>query len=251
MLQILNPFKAGNEFQKLKSRKKWILALLIVLIPVVLSTVGTILIQQENQERAQQFIEERGSSTEEEGQGPRQGPGRGGAPMGGMFPFGGMFQGGGGMSSTGMMAIGIIFGFFSALIFWIVKSLVFHLGSKVLGGEPVSISSTIHVMAFTYIPFVFKGILDVIKGLLYEASPPMGEFRAQAPDTSLLLNFVRNHFTIFMVWALFLMVVAIKSQYNLSNKKAVLVVLVPYIVVWIIQLAVLPSIGFLGLVGGM
>ncbi len=245
MLQILNPFKAGTEFQKLKSRKIWILALVLVLIPVLLSTVGSILIQQERQDLTQQMMEERGDEeTRPGGEGPPRNP------MGGIF-FG-AFQGAGGTSTTMMIVIGLFIGIISALVFWIVKSVVFHAGTRVLGGEG-ALSSTIHVMAYTYIPFIFKGILDVIKGITYEAPASMEEIMVQVPrNTDVALNFIRNHFTIFMLWALFLMVVAVKTQYNLSNKKAVVVVLIPYIIVWIIQVYVMPG-GFLGgfSLGGM
>lgn len=233
MLQILNPFKAGTEFQKLKSRKIWILALILVLIPVLLSTVGNMLIQQERQDVIQQLAEERGAERRPEGAGQPRGP------MGGIFR--GVFQSAGGASTTMMMVIGLFLGIISAVVFWIVKSVVFHAGARVLGGEG-ALSSTIHVMAYTYIPFIFKGILDVIKGITYKTPASMEEIMVQARNTDVVLNFIRNHFTIFMVWALFLMVVAVKTQYNLSNKKAVVVVLIPYIIVWIIQVFVMPGI---------
>jgi hypothetical protein len=241
MLQILNPFKAKTEFQKLKSKKIWILALVLVLIPVLLSTVGNMLIQQERQDVIQQLAEERDAETRE-----RTGQ-RG--PMGGVFR--GLFQGAGGASTTMMMVIGLFIGIISAIVFWIVKSVVFHAGAQVLGGEG-ALSSTIHVMAYTYIPFIFKGILDVIKGITYEAPTSMEELMAQTRNTDMVLNFIKNHFTIFMLWALFLMIVAVKTQYNLSNKKAVMVVLIPYIIVWVLQVFVLPGIfsgGFF--LGGM
>lgn len=239
MLQILNPFKAGSEFQKLKSRKKWILALLFVLVPVLLSAAGNILIQKENQKLMQQMMEEGGFSSEERPRGPGQPRG----PMGGMFR--GLFQGIGNPSASEMMTLGIVLGILFTVVFWIVKSVIFHVGARVLGGEGVSISSTIHVMAYTYIPFVFKGVLDVVKGVIYEAPSPVEGLMFQPRDTDVLLNFVRNHFTIFMLWALFLMVIAVREQYSLSNKKALCVVLIPYIVAWILQMTVLPIGGFL------
>ncbi len=238
MLQILNPFKAGSVFQKLKSRKKWILALVLVLIPVLLSAVGNMLIQQKNQEVIQQMMEERGSPETRPGS-----PGQPRGPMGGIF--GGLFRGGGEMSATGTMVIGTVLSILLAVIFWIAKSVVFHAGARVLGGETMSISSTIHLIAYTYIPFVFKGILDIIQGLIYDPSY-MGEFMFRARDTDVLLNFVRNNLNIFVIWALFLMVIAVREQYTLSNKKAFCVVLIPYIIAWIIRLVIFPAGGFMG-----
>ncbi len=241
MLQILNPFKAGQEFQKLKSEKKWILALLLVLVPVLLSAVGNYLIQQKNQELIQQMMEERGVPTGErpEGRGPR-------GPMGGIF--GRLFQGTSGMSPAGTITLGVVLSILFALVFWVVKSVVFHTGARVLGGEGSSISSTIHVIAYTYIPFVFRGILDIVKGLAYDAPSSMGGIMFQPRNTDFLLNFVRNYFTIFVLWALFLMVIAVREQFNLSTKKAIAVVLIPYIVAWIIRMTIFPAGGFMGVI---
>lgn len=238
MFQILNPLKAGSEFQKLKSRRKWILAVTIALIPTLLSTVGRYLVQQENQAVMQQLMEERSAA---EGQPPREREVRTSVRI---LPFG-MFQGGGSMSSTGMMVLGIILGTGFAVIFWVLKSAVFHLGSKVLGGEKVNISSTIHVIAYTYIPFVFKGILDVVKGVIYQAPTSMEGLMFQTRSTSAVLNFIGNHLTIFVVWALFLMIIAVREQFSLSNKKALCLVLIPYIAAWILQLTILSTIGFM------
>ncbi|MGC1120824.1 MAG: YIP1 family protein [Candidatus Methanofastidiosia archaeon] len=244
MLQILNPFKAGSEFQKLKSKKKWILAVTIVLVPIILSSVGTYLVQQENQAFFQQLAEQQSSQSATQPQ--RERPARNPNPMRMILPFGG-FQTGGAMSSSGTITLGLILGIIFALIFWVLKSVVFHIGSRILRGEGVKISSTIHMIAYTSIPFIFKGILDIVKGITYEGPSSMGTFMTQARTSSLLLNFVRNHFTIFVVWALFLMIIAVREQYSLGNKKAVCVVMVPYVVVWVLQMTLLSS-GFMGVV---
>jgi hypothetical protein len=240
MLEILNPFKAGNAFQNLKSKKKWILAMAIVLVPILLSTMGNYLIRQKNQEVMQQIMEERGSSEMQPGR-ERQRQ----APMGGILPFG-LLRGGGSISGTESIAIGLLLGILTGLLVWVAKSMVFHMGGRILGSEKVSISSTIHLVAYTYIPFMFKGILDIVKGLTYDVPSSMEQVMFQPRNTDFLFNFVKNHFTIFVVWALFLMVVAVREQYNLSNKKAFLVVLIPYCIAWIIQMVILPASGFLG-----
>ncbi len=243
MLQILNPFRAGQEFQKLKSKKKWILALAFVFIPVVLSAVGNNLIQQKNQE----FIEKNiGEFTAREGTAPegRDAPRRQpGIPL--MGPMNRMFQvrSFGGMSS-GNITIALALGLTLAAVYWILKSFVFHIGSKVLGGEKVGLSSTVHLMAYTYIPFVFKGFLDLLRGVLYKTPTSMQDFSQFRTD--MFLNYVSNYFNIFVLWSLFLMVLAVREQYTLSNKKAVVVVLIPYIALWIFQIVILPSINLFG-----
>ena len=245
MLQILNPFKAGNEFQKLKSRKKWILALALVLIPVILSQVGDSLIQQKNQELMQQFMEERGIPEEQpEGRGPG-GPG----PMFGIFRN--VSRGGGPMGAQGNILTGLLLGIAFVVLFWVLKSSVFHVMSKILGGEHVSISSTIHLIAYTYIPFVFKGILDIVEGITYNAPTAAEGLMFQSRNTDMLLNFIRGNLNIFVVWSLFLMIIAVRELYIFGNKKAALVVLLTYGAVWVIQIALMSSGGLFGLFGGM
>jgi hypothetical protein len=244
MLQILNPFKAGSEFQKLKSKRKWILAITIVIVPIILSSVGTYLVQKENQAFFQQMTEQQGSQSSTQPQ--RERPNRNPNPMRMIMPFGGFRIGGTtSSSSSGTVILGLILGILFALLFWVLKSVVFHIGSKILKGEGAKISSTIHMIAYTSIPFIFKGILDVIRGITYKGPSSMGTFMTQA-RTSLFLNFIRNHFTIFAVWALFLMIIAVREQYSLGNTKAFCVVIIPYIVLWVLQMTLLSSIGFMG-----
>ncbi|MGD2248300.1 MAG: YIP1 family protein [Candidatus Methanofastidiosia archaeon] len=234
MLQILNPFKAKNEFRKLKSNRRWILALVIVLIPTLLSLVGTGLIQNKNQELRQKMSEEFVQAQPEGQRGPR-------GPMGQIFPMG-MVQTG--RQATGITVLGVVIACVSALAVWVIKSGVFHIGSRLLGGESTSISSTIHIIAYTYIPFIFKGILDILKGITYEAPTSIAEIMTQPPDP--LLNFVTSHFTIFVLWVMGLTIIALREQYNLSVKKALLVVVIPYIAAWCIQLVIMPRIGIFG-----
>jgi hypothetical protein len=234
MLQILNPFKAKNEFRKLKSNKRWILALVIVLIPTLLSLVGTGLIQNKNKELRQQMTEEFTRAQPEGQRGPR-------GPMGGIFPMGMVSSG---RQVTGITALGVVIACVSALVIWVIKSGVFHIGSRLLGGELTSISSTIHIIAYTYIPFIFKGILDILKGITYEAPTSIREMAIQQPDP--LLNFITSHFTIFVLWAMGLAIIAVREQYSLSTKKASLIVIVPYIAAWCIQLVIMPRIGIFG-----
>lgn len=146
---------------------------------------------------------------------------------------------------TGIIILGIALGVILAGGFWVLKSVVFHMVSKSLGGEKVKMSSTIHVLAYTYLPFVFKGILDVFRGITYKA-PSSIEGLFQLQNAGMALNFVKNYFNIFMLWALFLMVIAVREQYNLNNKKAALVVLLPYIAVWILRIVLMRSGGLLG-----
>jgi hypothetical protein len=217
ILRVFNPFTAGKAFQELKPEKKWILAFSIVLLPALLTSVGNGLIQQKQQDLTYQYIKEQGTITEDQLEAVE--------------------------SIQGLMAgIGIVFGIVLAMVFWVLKSAIFHVIAKIFGGgktktegeEKTNISSIIYLIAYTYVPFVFKGILDVYKGLVYQA-PSYEIFVQQLQTSDALLTFVREH-NIFLVWALILMAVAVKEQYNLSKFKATLVVLIPYGVAWILQL---------------
>ncbi|KYK32911.1 MAG: hypothetical protein AYK18_15270 [Theionarchaea archaeon DG-70] len=143
--------------------------------------------------------------------------------------------------------IGIVVGIILAAVYWVGKSFVFHAFAKVLGGVKPEISSTIHLIAYTYLPFIFKGILDVYRGYSYQA-PSYQEFVYQLEHPDILLSFIREH-NIFLVWALVLMVIAVKEQYNLSWKRAFLSVFIPYTVVWIVQIAM--TFAGTQLIGGM
>jgi hypothetical protein len=243
MLQILDPFKAGEKFQELKTKKKWILALIIILLPVLLSQMGNVLIQQKNQDVLQQIMEEREFSDEGP---PSRGPGGGGGIM--PLPMGRMeFSQGGGLGSSQTTVIIMITGILSALVFWVLKSGVFHVFSRILGGAQVNLFSTIHLIAYTYLPFIIKGILEIIQGIIYQA-PSSPQELMMSHSGGALMNFINDRLNIFVIWAIILTIIAIKAQYTLGNKKALLVVLIPYIVVWILQLTILSS-GFMFLEG--
>ncbi|KYK28188.1 MAG: hypothetical protein AYK19_00205 [Theionarchaea archaeon DG-70-1] len=222
MMKILLPWRAGEEFRKLKSEKKWVIALLAVFIPGLLSLAGGMLIQQKQQPLTNQYVEEMDVLTE--------------AQREAMENIQGL-----------TVVIGTVFGIVFIAVAWVLKSVVFHVFARILHGEQVEISSTIHLIAYTYLPFIFKGILDIFRGLTYQP-PPYEEFMYQLQHPDVLLNFVREH-NIFFIWALILMAIAVREQYNLSYKKAAVAVLLPYIVYIIAQIALTSLSG--QLMGGM
>lgn len=118
-------------------------------------------------------------------------------------------------------------------IAWGLKSVIFHTGSRILGGEDVEVSSTVHLMAYTYVPFIFKGIIYICRGLVYQPSQ-YEEFVYQLENPAILLSFIKEY-NIFFLWAFILMVIAVKEQYNLSTARAFLVVFIPYVVYWVIM----------------
>ncbi|MBU7043331.1 MAG: YIP1 family protein [Theionarchaea archaeon] len=236
MFRVLNPFRAGEKFQELKLKKRWRLALVIVLLPVLLSQIGNELIQQKNQDVLQQIMEER--EFPDKGT-PPQGPGRGG----GMIPLPmeriGNNQGRMGESGHSSVIL-IITGILSTLIFWMIKSGIFHIFSKILRDAQITFTSTLHLIAYTYLPFIIKGILELIQGILYKTPSSPHELMI-ASSNGFLMNFINDHLNLFVIWAILLTINAIKVQYALETKKALLVVLIPYIIAWILQLTILSS----------
>lgn len=184
--------------------------------------MGNSFIQQKTQPLTQQYVEEMGTLTDAQLEAVQN-------------------------IQSFVAVIGIIMGIILAAVYWVGKSFVFHVLAKGLGGEKAEISSTIHLMAYTYLPFIFKGILDVIKGYTYQA-PSYQEFVYQLEHPDILLSFIREH-NIFLVWALVLMVIAVWEQYSLSWKRAFLSVFIPYTVVWIVQIAM--TFAGTQLIGGM
>ena len=200
MLQILNPFKAGQKFRELKSEEKWTVALAIVFIAGLLSVVADVLVFHKSLDLRIQYAAGRGCiSIKEEMQ-------------------------------WVVTAFRIVFSIIFIPVAWGLKSVVFHVFSRNVDGEGDEVSSTMHVIAYTYLPFIFKGFLDVYKGLTYQ-TPSYKEFAYQLQNPHL---FLIKEYNIFFLWAFILMVIAIRERYNISNKRAFLVVLIPYVVYWII-----------------
>ncbi len=222
MIKILLPWRAGEEFRKLKSEKKWVIALLAVFIPGLLSLAGGLLIQQKQQPLTNQYVEEMGVLTEAQREAMEN-------------------------IQELTVVIGIIFGIIFIAVAWVLKSVVFHVFARILHGEGVEISSTIHLIAYTYLPFIFIGIWNVFKGLTYQP-PPYDEFMYELQHPDVLLNLVREY-NIFFLWAFVLMVIAVKEQYNLSYKRAFVVIFIPYIVYIIAHIALASFSG--QLMGGM
>lgn len=219
MIQILNPFRARQEFQKLKSEKKWILALVIVFVPGLLSLVGDSLIQQKVVNFTVQQMEEMGLTE----------------TFGALEIFQGL-----------LWASRIFYGITFIVAAWILKSVVFHWFSRVLGGEKVEVSSTIHLIAFTYLPFVFKGLLDVYRGFTYQILS-YEEFISPVTFTEALVDVFRQY-SIFFPWVFILMVIAVKELYNLNNRKAFFVVFIPYAGYFLVQI-ILIFLGYQFLTG--
>ncbi|MFQ5820081.1 MAG: YIP1 family protein [Candidatus Heimdallarchaeota archaeon] len=203
MLQILDPFKAGQEFRKLKSEEKWVLALAIVLIAGWLIAAGDGIILYKSRDLRNQYLEEElGVLTKEN------------------------------------LETQIIFLVMFVPVSWVLKSVVFHVLSRILGGEEVKLSSTIHIIAYTHLPCIFKGLLDLFLGLMYQP-PSYEEFVYQLQNPNFLLIFVKEYNIFF--WAFTLMVIAVREQYNLSSKRAFFVVFILYMGIWITQIVMISS----------
>jgi len=203
MLQILNPFKAGQEFRKLKSEEKWMIALGIVLIAGLLSATGKSLILQKEQDLKIRYSENELAEP-----------------------------------ATENLALNVIFTVGYVPVSWVIKSMIFHIFARGLGGEDVKISSTIHLIAFTHIPCIFKGLFDLFLGLTYQ-TPSYNEFVDQIQNPDIFRIFITEYNIFFLAFTL--MVIAIREQYNLSNQRAFFVVFSLYVALWIVQIALISS----------
>ena len=222
ILTILIPWRAGREFRRLKMEKKWLVALIIVFTAGLLTLIGNNLIQQKTQVLANQYIDEMGVLTEQQRAAVED------------------FQ-------SIAIIVGVVFGIGLIPFFWVAKSAVFHVLARILRGEEADLSSTIHVIAYTYLPLIFQGFIDLYKGLTYKI-PSYEEYVREVETSDAFLTFVREH-NIFFIWSLILMVIAVRELYSMSNKRAALVVILPYVVAWLLQFALLSMSR--QLVGGM
>jgi hypothetical protein len=204
LLMVLNPYTAGEVFQTLKSEKKWLLALIIVFIPGLLSLAGNMLIQQKTMSLTMQLVEEQMETIPAEQR-----------------------ESIGDIQSI-IMVVGIVMGIALIAVYWVVKAVVFHVSARIFGGTEVGISSTIHLLAYTYIPFIIQGLINVYKGIVYQV-PTYEEFLQQVLPTDLWITIIRDYLNVFVLWSLILIVIAVREQYNLSNKRALLAVVIPYV----------------------
>jgi hypothetical protein len=182
-------------------------AVLLVFIPGVLTVAGNAMIQQKSQGLTTQYTGEMVTLTDQQKEAMQN------------------------IQGLAVM-ISVVFSIALIGVAWAVKSFAFHMSSKILGGAEASISSTLHLIAYTYIPFIFKGLLDLYKGLTY-TPPPYEVFVQQIENPDILLNFVREH-NVFFIWALVLMVIAVREQYTLSTRRALVAVAVPYAVYFVL-----------------
>ncbi len=214
ILKVLNPFTAGEAFRTLKSEKKWLLALIIVFIPGLLSLAGNMLIQQKMMPLTMQLVEEQMENVPAEQRAAVEN------------------------IQSIIVVVGLVFGVALIAVYWIIKAVAFHVSARIFGGTEVGVSSTIHLIAYTYVPFIIKGLIDLYKGIIYQ-TPTYQEFLQQISPSDLwssVLAIIREYLNVFVLWSLILIAIALKEQYNLSNKRAILAVVIPYVGYLILRL---------------
>lgn len=207
LLKVLIPFTAGEVFQTLKSEKKWLLAVIIVFIPGLLSLAGNMLIQQKTVDLTLQLMEEQMENVPAEQRAAVE------------------------SLQSILMVVGIVFGVVLIAVYWIVKAAVVHVSARVFGGKEVGVSSTIHLVAYTYMPLIMIGLMNLYKGITYQP-PTYEEFIQQISPSdawSIFIASIREYLNVFVLWSLILIVIAVREQYSLSNKRAILTVAIPYL----------------------
>lgn len=232
LLKVLIPFTAGEVFQTLKSEKKWLLAIIIVFIPGLLSLAGNMLIQQKTVDLTLQIMEEQMENVPAEQRAAVE------------------------SVQSIIVVVGFVFGFVLIAVYWIIKAAVFHVSARIFGGKEVGVSSTIHLIAYTYIPLIMIGLITLYKGITYQP-PTYEEFIQQISPSdawSIFVTVIREYLNIFVLWSLILIVIAVREQYDLSNKRAILAVVIPYLgyVILMVAMAMFSSqlMGGIPIAGG-
>ena len=201
---ILNPLTAGEAFRKRAAEEKWRLPLALVITTGVLSAAGIALVYDRSEGlRSLYLAEEMGVTLRDE-----------------MWPI--------------MTVAKFVTSLLMVFLGWGIKSSVFHGMASLFKGKSASISSTVRLIGYTYLPLIFKGLADVYRGLTYEI-PSYEEYVSSLRTPDILETF-SDPFSVFILWAILLMILAVKEQYTLGRVKAVLAVLIPYGIYWIIQL---------------
>ncbi|MGC1121697.1 MAG: YIP1 family protein [Candidatus Methanofastidiosia archaeon] len=204
VLAILNPFTAGEAFKRVAAEEKWKIPLTIVLTAGLLSAAGVALVYDKSEGlRSTYLAKEMGVTIRDE-----------------MW--------------SAMTVTKFITSLLLVFLGWGMKSFAFHAIAKLFNGKPVDISSTIRLIGYTYLPLILKGLVDVYRGLTYKL-PSYEEYVSSLRTPDVLETF-SDPFSIFLLWAILLMIIAVREQYRLSTVKAILAVLIPYGVYWVLRL---------------
>ncbi|MBU7037047.1 MAG: YIP1 family protein [Theionarchaea archaeon] len=204
VLAILNPLTAGEAFRRLAPEESWKKPLIIVLVAGLLSAAGIALVYDKTESlRSAYLVKEMDVTIRDE-----------------------------------VWSVMTVTKFATSLLLvvlgWGTKSVAFYSMGRLFKGTPGSISSTVRLMGYTYLPLIIKGLVDVYRGVTYEL-PSYEEYVSSLRTPDVLETF-SDPFSVFLLWAIVLMILAVRQQYNLGNVKAILAVLIPYGIYWIIML---------------
>ena len=137
---------------------------------------------------------------------------------------------GGGMVST----FTAIIAFIITILGWLLSTIIFHGFSIVLGGKG-SFNKMIVLSGYAYTPMVIQQVLR------------LGYFSIVGPvEINLGIGQVGgllNYFTVFSILTMFLVGVAVMTNYGLSGRKAALVALSPTLLIILLALALRPIMG--------
>ena len=120
-----------------------------------------------------------------------------------------------------IQSIAAIAAVIGTLLGWVISSVIYHVGARVLGGKG-SLNRMFALAGYASIPALAQQLLRFINyGLLHQTA---------ITSTGSLLGAIFDYFNFFSIIGLILVGVAVMINYGLSGRKAALVALLPTII---------------------
>lgn len=130
----------------------------------------------------------------------------------------------------------IIFSLIGALVTfllaWLVRTGVFTLAAKALGGDSVSFATVFSVLGYTNLPQTLRLAFQGISAMVYGIVPPVGmEMGMELYQRSTPLGIVLTEINPFTAFYLILTTLALERLFKLSRGKALLITFLSWAVV--------------------
>lgn len=130
----------------------------------------------------------------------------------------------------------IISSFIGALVMillaWLVRTGVFTLAAKVLGGDSAPFAAVFSVLGYTYLPQTLRLAFQGTAAMVYGIVPPVGlEMGMELYQRSAPLGIVLTEINPFTAFYLILTTIALEKLFKLSRGKALLITFLSWAVV--------------------
>jgi len=133
-----------------------------------------------------------------------------------------------------LMVLGAVMKLVGVFAAWFVSSAILHGFSRVTGGKG-NFKGVMALAGYASTPLLILHLLRLADSILTSEEGMlqlMGGLQLSAnPFLNLTLNSVLNTFSLFRVWSMALLVIALREYYGISTSKSVLVVLLSYVLI--------------------